>query len=194
MAFGSPGTSWSINLSAPKEGIPHALNSCNEDVEHEQSIPQGVYGANHVCNGYLHGRQSSIEGESSTSAKEYDSCEEEEFLGWPPELLFTPQYKQGLHQKKRKQIQGENSACRQKAQHSAEGRRQGCQCEGGRADAVCEGAAPVWGNGPGGQEAGPGAQWTGTGEPVDGVGAQRPPVYAPWVELEESNEAHGVGS
>jgi hypothetical protein len=37
-----------------QEAMPHLLQACNEDVEHEPSLPQAVYGANHVYNGSLY--------------------------------------------------------------------------------------------------------------------------------------------
>jgi hypothetical protein len=47
------------------QGIPNHVEACREDVEHEPSLPQRVYGENRVYDGFLHGRESSIEGDSS---------------------------------------------------------------------------------------------------------------------------------
>jgi hypothetical protein len=87
----------------------------------------------------LQGRASSIEGESTEGGEEFYSSEEErmeEFLGWPPELLLTPQHKHGLHQRKRKQMEGESSARAQKGQECGEGRRHDCDTEAAAVESV----------------------------------------------------------
>jgi hypothetical protein len=83
----------------------------------------------------LHGRESSIEDESSASGEEDDSYEEDsmdEFQGWPPELLLTPQPIRGLQHKQKRPVQGTSAGM---AKEGSEGRGRGSVhtivCEGG---------------------------------------------------------------
>ena len=74
----------------PQHGIAqHGI----DDLGVETSLPGAIYGGNPLYEGYLHGHESSIEGESSSGDEEDDSYEEDtidKFLDWPPEHLLTP--------------------------------------------------------------------------------------------------------
>jgi hypothetical protein len=79
--------------SLHQRGVPDLLQACNDDVEHEASFSQAVYVTNLIYDRFLHGHETSIEGESFEGGEEDNNCEEErmeEFLDWPPKLLFIP--------------------------------------------------------------------------------------------------------
>jgi hypothetical protein len=127
--------------------------------------------------------ESSIEGESSAGGEEDDSYKEDsmdEFLGWPPELLLTPQPTRGLQCKQRKVVEGTSVGM---AKEGGEGRGRGSVHI-----VICEGRAGGFGSRLRGEGAGSGkerAGSTGDGGPYgeSGVGGatQRPPATAPGI-------------
>jgi hypothetical protein len=166
----------------------------NDDLGQETSLLGAVYGGNPLYEGYLHGRESSIEGESSAGGEEDDSYEEvnlDEFLDWPPELLHIPQSTQGLQRKQRRVVEGTSAGM---AKEGGEGRGWGSVHT-----AVCEGGAGGFGSRLRGEGAGSGEEGDGSareGEgPVERVGSggatQRPPAIAPG--LSPSGAAGGPG-
>jgi hypothetical protein len=72
---------------------------------------------------FLDGRESSFDGEFFE--KEDDTFEDDkldDFLGWPPEMLFMPQqHRRGLHQRKTTHEHAESSAMRERAEYCGEG-------------------------------------------------------------------------
>jgi hypothetical protein len=170
-------------LASPhEEAIPNPLETCNDHVLHEPPLSQAVHGANQVYDGFMYGRESSMEEESSKSGEE---CEEDKFLGWPPELL-TPQHRQGLHQKKKK-LQAESSTRGQKVQQYREGRRWDCssRISNAEAAAIGEGYETMSGTRPRREGARLGRKWAGTGQAEVGIRTQQPPDKGGGVGLGE---------
>jgi hypothetical protein len=84
----------------------------NNNVHHEPSLPPIMYRAYPPYDGFLDGRESSIDGDFSDCGEEEDQFEDagmDDFVGWLPEMLFTPQSRIGLHQQMRTHEEGESS-------------------------------------------------------------------------------------
>jgi hypothetical protein len=152
----------------------------NDDLGQETSLLGAVYGGNPLYEGYLHGRESSIEGESSAGGEEDDSYEEvnlDEFLDWPPELLHIPQSTQGLQRKQRRVVEGTSAGM---AKEGGEGRGWSSM-HAGMPSAVCEGRAGGFGSklrGEGARsgEEGPGSTREGGKAGSGGGGATQRPL------------------
>jgi hypothetical protein len=161
----------------PQHGI---AQHGNNDLGHETSLSRVVYGGNPLYEGYLYGRESSIEDESSIGSEEDDSYEEDnmdEFMGWPPELLLTPQPTRGLQRKQRRPMQGASAGM---AKEGGEGRGWSSM-HAGMPSAVCEGRAGGFGSklrGEGARsgEEGPGSTREGGKAGSGGGGATQRPL------------------
>jgi hypothetical protein len=159
----------------------------------ETSLPRAVYGGNPLYEGYLYGHESSIEGESSAGGEEDDSYEEDsmdEFLGWPPELLLTPQPTWGLQRKQRRAVEGASARMAKE-----DGERRG---RGSVHTAICEGGAGGFDSRLRGEGAGSGEEGAGSageegayGENGVGGATQQLPATAPGISL--SRIAGGPG-